>query len=219
MKRLLISGAGEFGREALSWALDLQGSQDSWRIGGFLDGNPSALDGFAVDFPILGDPKTYVPSDQDTLVCSIGMPRERLALCRELRERGSSFTTLIHPTVSVALGVQIGEGCILCPGSVISAHARLGDFVIVNINASVGHDVIIGPGCILNSHADVTGRVRLGEGVTLGSHAAVLPGLRVGDYAIVGAGSVAYRNVKPGQTVVGVPAKEILIQGKQEKDP
>ena len=41
----------------------------------------------------------------------------------------------------------------------------------------------------------------------MGSHASILPGGRVGDEAVVGAGSVVLKNVEPGSTVIGVPAK------------
>ncbi len=58
-------------------------------------------------------------------------------------------------------------------------------------------------------HTDVTGFVHLGEGVMMGSHASAIPGVKLNDWCVVGAGSVAYRDVAPGTTVVGVPARLI----------
>ena len=49
--------------------------------------------------------------------------------------------------------------------------------------------------------------VRIGRNVWIGGGAIVLPGVSVGDDAIVGAGSVVTRNVPPGVTVMGSPAK------------
>jgi maltose O-acetyltransferase len=49
--------------------------------------------------------------------------------------------------------------------------------------------------------------VRIGHNVWIGSGAIVLPGVSIADDAIVGAGSVVTRDVPPGATVVGNPAR------------
>jgi len=51
--------------------------------------------------------------------------------------------------------------------------------------------------------------VRIGSGVWVGGGAIILPGVTVGDGAIVGAGSVVTRDVAPGMTVVGNPARRV----------
>jgi maltose O-acetyltransferase len=51
--------------------------------------------------------------------------------------------------------------------------------------------------------------VRIGRNVWIGGGAIVLPGVTVGDDAIVGAGSVVTRDVPPGATVAGNPARVI----------
>lgn len=50
--------------------------------------------------------------------------------------------------------------------------------------------------------------VSIGADVWIGAAAIVLPGITIGDGAIVGAGAVVTRDVRPGATVVGNPAKE-----------
>lgn len=49
--------------------------------------------------------------------------------------------------------------------------------------------------------------VRIGRNVWIGAGAIVLPGVSVGDDAIIGAGSVVTRDVVPGATVMGSPAR------------
>lgn len=209
MKRLLIVGAGGFGREVLSWASDINRNRDRWEVGGFLDSNPTVLEGFGAHAPIVGDPLTYIPAENDLLVCAIGDPQTKLGICRGLKERGGRFFTLIHPTAVFGLDCKLGEGCLFCPGAVATTNVTLGDFVALNVHATVGHDAVIGEGCTLNAHCDVTGGAILGEGVFLGSHAVILPGATVGEYAVVGAGSVVLKSVRPRTTVVGVPARVI----------
>jgi sugar O-acyltransferase (sialic acid O-acetyltransferase NeuD family) len=209
MKRLLIIGAGGFGREVLSWCLQDAAYTKEWEVAGFLDSNPAALDKHTCEFGILGDPSTYSPSGDDLFVLAIGDPKTKLRLCKSLKERGASFTTLLHPTVVIGRDCRIGEGCVLCPGAVLTTNVSLGNFVIINVHSTVGHDSVIGDGSTLSAHNDVTGNVVLGEGVFLGTHACILPNTVVGDYAIVGAGSMVLKKVPAHSTVVGVPARQI----------
>jgi maltose O-acetyltransferase len=51
--------------------------------------------------------------------------------------------------------------------------------------------------------------ISIGENVWIGSGAIILPGVTIGDDAIIGAGSVVTRNVPPGATVMGNPARVI----------
>ena len=49
--------------------------------------------------------------------------------------------------------------------------------------------------------------VRIGSDVWIGGGAIILPGVTIGDGAVIGAGSVVTRDVAPGQTVTGNPAR------------
>lgn len=208
--RLIIVGAGGFGREVLQWVSAASEPQRRWGQVAFLDQRPDALSSFGLDELLIGAPASYVPSERDLFLCAIGDPRTKLRVTQSLRASGAKFTTFVHPTAIVGARVTIGPGTIVCPGAVLTTDATIGDDVHVNVYATIGHDVRIGRGCTLSSHVDVTGGAILEEGVFLGTHASVLPSVRVGAYATIGAGSVAMRNVPPGATVVGVPARKIF---------
>jgi maltose O-acetyltransferase len=49
--------------------------------------------------------------------------------------------------------------------------------------------------------------VTIGSNVWVGSGAIILPGVSIGDNAVIGAGSVVTRDVPPGATAVGNPAR------------
>ena len=51
--------------------------------------------------------------------------------------------------------------------------------------------------------------VNIGQDVWIGGGAIILPGVTIGDGAIVGAGSVVTKDVAPGVTVVGNPARVV----------
>lgn len=207
MKNLIIIGAGGFGREVLSWVSDIEPTQNEWKVKGFLDDNQAALDGYETSHVIIGAAATYQPQVNDVFFCAIGPPKVKMNICRSMLKKNAQFISLVHPTAIIGQNSTIGNGCLLCPRSTITANVTLGDFVTLNGYVSIGHDAIIGCGTTISAHCDITGFASLGKEVFLGSHAVILPGKKVGDYAVVGAGSVVIQNVKPGTTVFGVPAK------------
>jgi sugar O-acyltransferase (sialic acid O-acetyltransferase NeuD family) len=224
MQRLVIAGAGGFGREVLAWALDAWrvGEPGSgWKFGCFLDDNPRALEpwlpaGVASD--LAGGHATavtgidvYEPQPEDRVVVAIGTPALRRAVVARLRARGAVFATLIHPTAVIGPRVEIGPGCVICPRVVLTCDLRLGEFVCLNISCAVGHDASIGAYTQASSFCDFTGGVRVGEEVFLGSRASILPRQVVEDRAVIGAGSVVVRRVRAGTTVVGIPARELPV--------
>jgi sugar O-acyltransferase (sialic acid O-acetyltransferase NeuD family) len=180
---------------------------------GFLDDAPdrsaAVLRAAGVELPVLGTIAGYEPRPEDRLVCAIGAPRARLAVCDRLAAAGGRFINLVHPTAAIGPGSRLGTGIFMWRFATVSVNVTVGDFVIMNAYASVGHDAVVERGCTLSSHVDITGHVWLEQGVFLGSHASVLPGARVGEFATVGAGSVVLRRVQAGRTVLGVPAKAL----------
>jgi len=208
-KRLLIIGAGGFGREILAWAGQIPASQRDWIPFGFLDGNSAALDGLEVALSIVGSPESYIPKADDLFVCAIGKPQVRLKVARDLQSRGAKFINLIHPTAVIGANCHLGVGTIFCPLSLVSCNSTLGDFVIVNACSTIGHDTTLGDGVTLSGHCDVTGGVTLGEGVFMGSHATVTPRINVPDNVTIGAGSAVFHKPRAGSTVVGVPARRL----------
>lgn len=206
MKRLIIVGAGGFGREVMAWALDHPDCGVIWKPAGFLDDNGSALDGFDCEFGVLGPVAGHAPDENSLYVCAVGAPGVKRAVCEGLLASGAEFIQLVHPTAVLGARVELGVGVVLCPRVTLTADICLGDFSAVNCHSSVGHDVQIGCWATVSGHCDLTGGSSLGEGAFLGSGARILPMKRVADWSYVGAGSVVIRSTKRGQRVFGNPA-------------
>ena len=103
------------------------------------------------------------------------------------------------------------------PGVLINAKAKIGDYCILNTNATIDHECVIEEGVHIMGSAAVSGRVKIGKYATIGTNATILPDLFIGEGAYVGAGAVVTNNVKKNQVVVGCPAKFIKIN-KQSFD-
>lgn len=209
MNKLLIVGAGGWGRVVRHWANEMQMRAPRWESVKFLDDNPRALDAFNLGHEIVGTIEGYRPAGDEELACGIGDPLIKIKVCEQLKSRGAVFINIIHPNALVTENGAIGVGITVSPFAGLILNTRIGDFVTVNAFSIVGHDSTIEKGCTLSAHCDIMANVHLEEGVFLGSGARILPNLRVGRNARVGAGAVVIRNVPPGATVFGNPAKEI----------
>lgn len=205
--RLVIVGAGGFGRELLNWAHEAAGS--TWSEVTWIDDNAAALDAFSYPQKRIGGLSDYTPDANDLCVVAIGSPKARQHVVEELRTRGAAFATLRHPSVVVSATARIGTGCVLCPLSFVSADAVVEDFVHINALATVGHDVRVGAYTTLSAHVDLTGGVKTGQRAFFGSGARVIPGIRIGDDAVVGAGATVMRSVQDGVTVFAQPARKL----------
>lgn len=208
MKKIIIVGAGGFGRMIYSWIPDFY-KDEGWEILGFIDDKLDAMDNYDYSTPVIETIENYYPEEDHVLAMAIADPKSKLYIAELLEQRGAEFINLVHPTAIIGENVQIGRGTIISPNATFTCDIKMGDFVIVNIGVTIGHDVIIGDGCTFSSHVDITGNTNLGRGVFLGSHSVVTPNVKIGAFAKIGAGSVVFTRVKPETTVFGNPAKRI----------
>ena len=214
-RRILVVGAGGFGREVLQWARDAWPG-DSGKIVGFLSDDSHVLDGHPGTLPILGSPDTFEPQPTDGLVLAIGIRGVRREVAEQLAARGARFLTLIHPTAIVADTAVIGPGSVICPYAVVSDAVRLGRCVLVNYHASLGHDAEAGDFAVLSPYATLGGRAKVEADVFLGLHASVGPGRCLGAGSVVSSNSVALVNTAKNCLVYGVPGR---VASKLEVKP
>ena len=130
----------------------------------------------------------------------------------------AGFTTLIHPSATFGTGqrevIEAGAGIIVCAGVRFTNNIRVGDFSIFNLNATVGHDVIVDEFVNLAPGVAISGNVHLGAGSMIGTGAAVNQGtpsakLIIGARTVVGSGAVVVKDCDEDAVYVGIPARRI----------
>lgn len=203
--RVAILGAGGFAREVL-WAL-----RDARAHGSLARFEPVAFVGLRREPQTLKGLPILTLDDLDhgvQLLCGIGgMPEIKERAVAEALLRGFRFApAVVAEGARVGPDVSIGEGSIVCAGSIVTVDVAIGRHVAINLDCTVGHDARIGDFSTLSPGVHVSGRVTLGQGCYLGTNACVLEGLSIGDHAVLGAGGVATRDVPAEALAVGVPA-------------
>lgn len=207
-KNLWIVGAGGFGREVFSMTQSARGAGVEWRVVGFLNDIPDALDGFE-GFPPIAGGTDYQPAPDDVFICAIGDVKGRRVVCEKLRGRGAEFINLMSEGALVSGAAQLGKGLIVEAFTGIAANAQVGDFTTILGHTTIGHDVKIGQCVQISPYCDIHGWAEIGDGCLIGSHAVILSKIKIGEGATIGAGSVVISDVPAGATVFGVPAKRI----------
>ena len=194
MKRVKLIGAGGFGREVKSM-LPISNVD----FGGFVDEDPNGGEVQSFD-DFMNEPTEFV--------ISIGNSVSRMKIAEAIGEAGKALT-IISPNAILQSreSISVGEGTVICAGSVLTTDILIGRHCLVNLNTTIGHDVVIKDFCSLMPSVNIGGDVKLEKGVLVGTGATILPGLTVGEGATVGAGAVVTKNVPPNTTVKGIPAK------------
>jgi serine O-acetyltransferase len=114
-------------------------------------------------------------------------------------------------------GIEIHPGAALGPGLFIDH----GMGVVIGETTEVGRNVTLSQGVTLGgtSLERVKRHPTLGDNVVVGADAIVLGAITIGEGARIGAGSVVVRDVPPHSTVVGIPGRVILRDGKPVVQP
>jgi UDP-2-acetamido-3-amino-2,3-dideoxy-glucuronate N-acetyltransferase len=119
--------------------------------------------------------------------------------------------TKVGPFVEIQQGVIVGANC------KIQSHAFICEGVELEDEVFVGHGTLFindkfpratdGSGVMKTEKDWTLLQTVVEQGASLGSGSIVMGGVRIGAGAIVGAGAVVTRDVGPGETVAGVPAR------------
>lgn len=208
MSSVIVVGAGGFGREVLDVLRDQKTD-----IRGVVDDSPSS-DNLRLleqqDVEYLGKTseltERFATNEVEYLI-GIGDGRIRRAIDEMHSALGFTSATAVHSSATFGHAVEIGPGSVICAGVRATTNIRIGRHVHLNLNVTVGHDVLVGSYASANPGAAISGAVSIGDSALIGANSFILQGVEVGADSIVGASAAVVKRVDPGTTVAGVPAR------------
>lgn len=214
MKDIAIFGAGGLGREVLALIKNINTVSPEWNIIGFFDDGKQKGE-MVNNFPVLGGRKELATWDRDLCVAvSVGGPATKRIIIESVSNPRINYPVLIHPSAIIQDPefVKIGKGSIICAGTIITTNIEIGDFVLLNLCCTVGHDAVIGDFCSFMPSVNISGEDNIGQAVYVGTGANLINQISIGENVTIGAGAVVTRDIPSDCTAVGVPAKPIKFK-------
>lgn len=147
-------------------------------------------------------------------ICVLGDCLAKRRFVEQAAALGFEFASLIHPQSLISPTAVLGEGLMFGFGSKIGPLGRIGRHCTFNSHTLIGENGRLGDFCYIGPGVQIAGSVNIGHSVFLGIQATISDHVTIGDGATVGAGAVVIRDVPPGATVVGNPARPIASRGR-----
>lgn len=182
MEKLLLVGAGGFGRVVLEHA------RQQYDCAFLDDGDAELIDGVKV-IGTTDDMEEHFP-EYKLLLVTIGKNKLRQSLYEKAEAIGYSFPNIIHPSAYISPHAHIGNGCMILNNAVIQNNAECGDGCILNPGVELHHDSFVGSYCLIYTNSVIRSLTHVGNRVWIGSTATVSTSAEVPDDAVIGDGEV-----------------------------
>ncbi len=143
MKKLIILGAGGFGRTVA----DVARQAKCYSTICHLDDTPGEnVIGKLAEFSTFATGTDELESSTEMLP-AFGNNAFRLEWCSKIASAGIMLATLIHPRAYVSPEAHIEPGCVVLPMAVVNTEVHVGQGCIINGGALIDHGCVIEEGC------------------------------------------------------------------------
>ncbi len=213
-EQIAIYGGGGFAREVAWLIQSCNREKKLYEVVCFIDDDVQ-LQGQVINrIPVISFEQAKNQFSGIGVVGAIGNPKTRQTVMEKVINAGFSTPTIIHPNVEYSEWVDIDPGAVICAGNILTTNIKLGKQIQINLDCTIGHDVIMGDYTTLAPGVHVSGWVHFGKRVYVGTGAVIINGVEgkplvIEDDAVVGAGACVTKSVASGVTVVGIPAKPL----------
>lgn len=207
LRPLVIIGAGGHAVSVANVALSA-----GYTIQYFVDENKKGLD--LLGCRIVADIRDLGNLDALSFGIAVGDNAVRERAYNELQKLPEKldFPTLVHASATISSFARIGKGTVVMPKAVVGPNSIVGEFCVINTQASIDHD------CVMLDYSSLAPAAVTGGDVKIGTRSAVLigavikHGLRIGDDSIVGANSYLNIDLPSNQVAYGTPAKQVRFR-------
>ena len=190
-------------------ALDCLG--DRFRLIGFVDDTPQKQNSRPFGYDVFSR-AAFSDFPEAQVLAVPGGPasfRSRAEVIAGLGLNESRFARVLHPASHVSSLAKIGHNVLIMAGAVLTSNCVIGNHVCILPNTVIHHDVTLEDWSLVGANVTIAGNVKVGSNSYIGSGSSVMNGLEIGSGALLGLGSNLIRDVAPGATVAGNPARPI----------
>lgn len=146
------------------------------------------------------------------VVIPIGTPKIK----RKIFERVKKYSNVVFPNIispSARImdydSIKLGIGNVICSGVILTTEIIIGDFNLINMNSTIGHNSVINNFCVINPSSSISGDVTIEDEVLCGAGSAIKQGLNIGKNSIIGLGAFVVKDVAENVTIVCSPGHNI----------
>ena len=148
---------------------------------------------------------------QVNVVIAIAQPNIKEKLVAQVKKNKQLlFPNLMDTTALIGMNINVGIGNIVMPYTTFTADITIGDFNMVNIGCTVGHDTVMGSFNSFYPNVNVSGHVTIANASEFGVGTKIIERNKIGSNVVTGAGSVVINDLEDNCKVVGVPATKYI---------
>ena len=197
MKKAII-GSGGMGRELLVQMLDNNSNEE---VVFFVN------DEYPHDNVKILPLSTFNPYIYEVVV-AVGDSFLREKIVKSL-PTNTKFFTFIHKSVLIFDDIKIGEGSVICAGSILTTNIKIGRHAQLNRATNISHDVMIGDFFTTAPNVHISGNCEIGNRVYIGCGSSSKEKIKICDDVIIGLNSGVVKNINDSGVYVGTPAVKI----------
>lgn len=211
MNGIIILGAAGLAKEFFLYVKRAHPNYSDFIFVNDLNDGQTSIEINGVIYPVI---KNWEFDKKYNFIVAVGNPIIKEKLVSKAVSSGlSPHKTIIDPSSHVLMDINnIGYGGVISPGCVVTTNVKLGNFVTLNLNTTVGHDTNIGDYCTTNPGVHISGQCEIGEKNEFGTGCIVRDRLVIGNNKTFGAQTAVVKNVEGNtpQIFIGIPSKELI---------
>ncbi len=214
--KIAVYGAGGFGREVVPPAFEIaamptQGHADPVDLV-FVSDVAEEVGTIVNGFRVISYRELRDEGTDRLISVAIADSAARRAIAGKCERDGFRFAEIRARSHRRYHFCVVGAGAIACENTIFSTNTRIGRHFQCNFYSYVGHDCVIGDFVTFAPRVNCNGWVVVEDDAYIGTGAMLRQGspdkpLVIGKGATIGMGAVVTRDVPPGVTVVGNPAR------------
>ena len=211
MEKLVIVGAGGFGREVEWLVKRINKINPTYEVIGYADDEKAIGEEIGYSKVICTTDELSTTEEDLNVTIAIGNAKVRKMLAEKLSTNTHlKFPNLIDPSVIYDdEETMLGKGNIICANTIMTVNIKIGNFNIINLDCTIGHDDVLNNYITIYPSVNVSGNVIVNDCTEIGTGTQIIQGLKICSNTIIGASAAVVKSIEESGTYVGVPVKKI----------